>query len=149
MRVVSQLKQDAAGLSAARLDDFQLHGTIGASAPVRYVLASYHGKEYTIKGVAKDKLGGTGQAEAVRRELRVLTSLHPHRRVLPLALTSFEDDDYLYCVYATQAAIGLPEILSGEALADSAAVFYTVRQLWTTPTNREPPRCAVTHHRAP
>merc|ERR1711871_147412 len=67
--------------------------------PFQYTLTKIDGREYTIKVAMKAKVDGEGlhQRMEVEKELRAMRA-QAHRMV-PLALTTLQDDTHLYIVF--------------------------------------------------
>lgn len=128
MQLVKQLKKNAAGLVNASLDSFTWEGIVYSSKPVQYALAKVGKKQkpYTVKVVSKNDIVQFGMQTRLRHENRLVTMLHGNKRFLPLALTTLEDDAYLYSVYPTRSAVGMPAVLesSGGSFDEQTAMFY-------------------------
>ena len=123
----------ADGLSNFDINDFELHGNVGRSRPVQYVLAStYVGqgrsgankKYYTIRATSKNHMAAMGLVSRAKEELKLLTSIGPHRRLVPVALTSLEDMHRLYTVYPVQVVCTLAEMLAPAKFDEATARFY-------------------------
>lgn len=123
--LVKQLKKNAAGLTNAKVEDFKVWGVMANTDPVQYVIAKHKKKEYTIKCLSKSKVTEMGMQSRLRHEMQLLTSLNAHRRFVPLALTTFEDDSYIYAIYPTRVSVALNKVMESEGpFPEKLAMYY-------------------------
>lgn len=120
-----QLQQESEGLANVCIGDFLLEGKSVTAEPCQYVLARLKGREYTIKSVSKTKVVQMGLQHRIMHEKELASSLLTHSRFVPLALTTLQDEGYLYTVFKTRVAIDLSTLLGEIAFDEKTAIFYT------------------------
>ena len=121
-----QLMQEAEGLTGIGMSSFTLSGPVAAYEPMDYVLATLKGKaEYTLKVVSKNKVVANALAQRVMAEKELAGTVMTHHRFVPVALTTGQDDSYLYTVFKTRVALDLASMIPEAGLAENAAAFYT------------------------
>jgi len=120
-----QLQQESEGLANVGIGDFTLEGKSVIVEPVQYVLAKLKGREYTIKSASKSKVVQMGLQQRIMQEKELASALLVHNRFVPLALTTLQDDGYLYTVFKTRIAIDLATLLGETGFDEKTAMFYT------------------------
>jgi len=120
-----QLQQESEGLADVQIGDFGLEGKSVTVDPFQYVLAKLKGREYTIKSVSKSKVVAMGLQTRIMHEKELASALLTHNRFVPLALTTLQDDGYLYTVFKTRVAVDLSTLLGETPFDEKTAMFYT------------------------
>ena len=120
-----QLQQESEGLANVSIGDFTLEGKSVILEPCQYVLAKLKGREYTIKSVSKSKVVQMGLQQRIMHEKELASALLNHNRFVPLALTTLQDEGYLYTVFKTRVAIDLSTLLGETPFDEKTAMFYT------------------------
>lgn len=120
-----QLQQEQEGLADVVIDSFTMEGVACTSEPFQYVLAKLKGREYTIKSVSKSRVVSMGLQARIMAEKELASSRLDTNRFVPLALTTLQDDGYLYTVFKTRIAVDLSSILGEQAFDEKTAIFYT------------------------
>ncbi len=121
--VVKQLRKKAAGLTNAKIDDFEIKGLIAEAPPVKYVAAKHKGKfdkegklvkeglEYTLKVRSKKQVVDMNMQARLRSEMKLLTSMSGNKLLFPLPLQTIEDDSYIYSVIPTRVASTIADLI--------------------------------------
>jgi CRP-like cAMP-binding protein len=120
-----QLQQESEGLANVAIGDFTLEGISCTCEPFTYVLAKLKGREYTIKSVSKSKVVQLGLQQRVMAEKELASALLQTNRFVPLALTTMQDDGYLYTVFKTRVGVDLSTVLGETAFDEKTAMFYS------------------------
>lgn len=120
-----QLQQESEGLANVQIGDFGLEGKTVVVEPCQYVLAKLKGREYTIKSVSKSKVVQMGLQSRIMHEKELASVLLNHNRFVPLALTTLQDEGYLYTVFKTRISCDLSTMLGETAFDEKTAMFYT------------------------
>jgi CRP-like cAMP-binding protein/serine/threonine protein phosphatase PrpC len=120
-----QLQQESEGLANVAIGDFTLEGVSCTCEPFTYVLAKLKGREYTIKSVSKSKVVQLGLQQRVMAEKELASALLQTNRFVPLALTTMQDDGYLYTVFKTRVGVDLSTVLGETAFDEKTAMFYS------------------------
>jgi len=120
-----QLQQEQEGLANVTVGDFAMEGVSATAEPFQYVLAKLKGREYTIKSVSKSKVVQMGLQQRVMAEKELASARLDTNRFVPLALTTLQDDGYLYTVFKTRIAVDLATLLGETAFDEKTTMFYT------------------------
>ena len=120
-----QLQQESEGLANVTIGDFSLEGSTCNSDPFSYVLAKLKGREYTIKSVSKAKVVQMGLQQRIMAEKELAANLLQTNRFVPLALTTLQDDHYLYTVFKTRVSVDLSSLMGEAGFDEKTAMFYT------------------------
>jgi len=119
-----QLLQEAEGLAGAAITNFKLEAVSCVAEPVQYTIAFLKGRDYTIKCVAKAKAAEMGMVERLMAEKELAATLLTHHRMVPIALTTHQDDRFLYTVLRTNLAVDLGSLLGETPFDETTASFY-------------------------
>jgi len=120
-----QLQQEQEGLANVTVGDFSMEGVSCTAEPFQYVLAKLKGREYTIKSVSKSKVVQMGLQQRVMAEKELASARLDTNRFVPLALTTLQDDGYLYTVFKTRVAVDLSTLLGETPFDEKTTMFYT------------------------
>lgn len=121
--------QTAEGLLGATVSDFELQALSCAADPVQYVLAAHQGRKlYTIKTTSKSKVVEMGMAQRMITEVALVAGfLGDYHRMVPLTLTTHQDERLLYTVIKARMAIDLSSLwdkLDEIVFDEATARFY-------------------------
>ena len=109
MAFAKQLKKNAVGLCNAQAEDFDIEGVVADKLPVRYMLAVHNTKagknrpegkiKYTLKVRSKKQIVEYNMQARLRAEMKLATNLIGNNSLVPMPLTTMEDDSYIYSVF--------------------------------------------------
>ena len=124
--MIKQLKKNAAGLSNAQISDFTIIGPSASKPPIRYILVKHKKKTYTLKVRSKKEVVELSMQARLRQEMKLVTGLNGHKRLMPLALQMLEDDSYIYSVMPTRVATVLSVYIDTfeRGLPEAQALFF-------------------------
>jgi len=120
-----QLLQEAEGLAGASISEFRLEGVSVVTEPVQYTVASRKGRDYTIKCISKARAVEMGMVERVLSEKELASTLLQHHRMVPIALTTHQDDRFLYTVLRASIASDMATLIGETPFDEATAMFYT------------------------
>ena len=121
-----QLQQEQEGLVNVTISDFNLEGVTCNADPFQYVVAAGpRKKEYTIKAVSKAKVVALNLQQRVMAEKELAASLVQNHRMVPLALTTLQDDNFLYTVFKARIVMDLATLIGETGFEEKPAAFYS------------------------
>jgi len=123
--MAKQLTQEAEGLANVSVPDFTFEGVTCEVAPFQYCLAKCNSRDYAIKCASKARVIQMGMAARVMAEKELATTLISNHRMVPLALTTLQDDGALYTVFKNHIAIDLATLIGESGFDEKTAMFYT------------------------
>jgi len=120
-----QMAQEAEGLAGVTISDFAFEGIACSVDPFQYVLAKCKDKSLSIKSVPKAKVVSMGLQQRIMAEKELALTLTSSHRMVPLSLTTLQDDTTLYTVFKNRIAIDLATLIGETGFDEKTAMFYT------------------------
>uniref|UniRef100_A0A7S2DG28 protein-serine/threonine phosphatase n=1 Tax=Haptolina brevifila TaxID=156173 RepID=A0A7S2DG28_9EUKA len=119
-----QQTQEKEGLSGVTLSDFVFEGIACSVDPFQYVCTKIKGRDYLVKAVSKAKVVSMGWQQRIMAE-KELGDILPNHRMVPLSLTTLQDDTTLYTVFKNRISIDLATLIGETGFDEKTAMFYT------------------------
>jgi len=121
-----QLQQETEGLQHVSLKDLSVHGVPVEAGHIQLILVTHNQSkaEYTLKAVSKTKAVERNLQNRIMTEKALLSQLANPSRFVPLALTSFVDESYLFIVFKTRVATELDLLIERGPFSEANARFY-------------------------
>ena len=121
-----QLQQETEGLAHVSMKDFTVYGVPVETGHSQLVLVTHKQSkaEYTLKAISKTKAVERSLQNRIMTEKALLSTLATPSRFVPLALTSFVDEAYLFIVFKTRVATELDQLIERGPFSEKTARFY-------------------------